>query len=153
MDRELLVDELRTIIEDYLKNNNLELVDISYRRTGRESALRILVDRPEGGINLETCAALNNEIGAILDEKKLLEENCILEVSSPGVDRPLKTKNDFSRCIYRQVRFFLKAEIEGKMELEGEITGVTETAVFIETKKVKIEIPISMVNFAKQLIW
>lgn len=152
MDRENLVNELKVIIEDYLESWNLELVDIFYRRAGRESVLKILVDKPEGGISLETCATLNNEIGVILDQGDLLKESYILEVSSPGIVRPLKTKNDFSRCIYRRVRVFLSGQIEGKSELEGEITGVTDASLFVETEKGKIEIPFSMVNFAKQIV-
>ena len=92
MDRPEITDELNNIIEDYLKNQNLDLVDLIYRYEGRDLVLRILVDKPQGGISVGECAHLNSEIGRIVDEKDILQQNYILEVSSPGLDRALKTK-------------------------------------------------------------
>lgn len=85
-----------------MKNQNLDLVDIIYRYEGRGLVLRVLVDKPEGGITLDECAGLNNEISRILDEKDMLQQRYILEVSSPGLDRPLNSKNDFLRCINKE---------------------------------------------------
>ncbi|MBM3249364.1 MAG: ribosome maturation factor RimP [Candidatus Omnitrophica bacterium] len=152
MDRERKREELKIAIEEYLKDKNIELVNLTFRHEGNSLVLRILADKPEGGITLEECALLNEAISLMLDEKGILQEKYILEVSSPGIDRPLLTRNDFSRCIYRNVKIFLKEPINGVWESEGTITGVTDTAVTIETDGESLEVPFSKINRAKQLI-
>lgn len=152
MDREAIINELMDTIGGYLHEQQLTLVDLVYRREGRGMVLRILVDRPEGGINLGECARLNSGISAMLDEKGIPDERYILEVSSPGLDRPLKTKNDFLRCINRRVRIFLSEEIENAWEVDGRITKADEMYVYVETEKGEIFIPLPKINRAKQII-
>lgn len=152
MQKDELVNELRPIIENYLKEVGKELVDLIYRYEGRDLFLKILADNLEGGITLEECAKLNNEIGKILEERNILEQSYILEVSSPGLDRPLKTKNDFSRCIDRKVKFFLKEPINGKIEWDATINKVEEDSIYVEIDGQISEFPLSKINKAKQII-
>ena len=152
MDRQEIIAELRNIIGDYLKIQGLDLVDLILRHEGRDSIVRILVDRPEGGITVGECAKLNIQISNLLDEKDILQTRYILEVASPGLDRPLKTKNDFLRCINRRVRFFLNESINGRVELEGLICKVENDSVYIESNNEIIEIPLTKINKAKRVI-
>lgn len=152
MDRQEIIAQLQNIIDDYLKIQGLHLVDLIYRHEGRDLIVRILVDRPEGGITVGECSELNNRITSLLDEKDILQTRYILEVASPGLDRPLKTKNDFLRCTNKRVRFFLNEPINGKIELEGLISKVENDSVYIESKNEIIEIPLIKINKAKQVI-
>ena len=152
MDRQEIIAELRNIIGDYLKIQGLDLVDLILRHEGRDSIVRILVDRPEGGITVGECAKLNIQISNLLDEKDILQTRYILEVASPGLDRPLKTKNDFLRCINRRLRFFLNESINGRIELEGLICKVESDSVYIESNNEIIEIPLTKINKAKRVI-
>ena len=152
MDRQAIAEELKNIIGEYLLNQGLELVDIICRNEGRDLILRILLDRPEGGITLDECARLNIQISNLLDEKDILQTRYILEVASPGLDRPLKAKNDFLRCINRKARFFFNEPINGKIELEGVISKVENESVFIESNDQVIEIPLTGINKVKQII-
>lgn len=152
MDKDALINELRVIVEDYLKSKSLDLVDILYRRQGREAVFKILVDKPEGGISIGDCAYINKEVSIILDEKDILKESYLLEVSSPGLDRPLKTKSDFSRCINREVRLFFNEHVNGKFEIEGIINNVGENSVFIDAQGQIIEIEFSKIAKAKQIV-
>lgn len=152
MDRQTLIEELKSMIQDFLKTKNLYLVDLIYRYEGKDLVLRILVDKPEGGISLDECAYLNNNIGEILDEKDIIQGRYILEVFSPGLDWPLKSKDDFLRCINRSVRFFLNELINGKLELEGTINKVGDDSVYIDIDGNTIEIPISKITKAKQIV-
>lgn len=152
MDRQAVISELTDIIQDYLKANGLDLVDLIYRYEGRGLFLRILADRPEGGITLDVCSRINNELGRILDEKDIIPAGYILEVSSPGADRPLKAKSDFLRCINRKAKFFLSESVKGKLELVGVITKVEGDLVYLEAEGEIIEIPINKINKAKQVI-
>lgn len=152
MDRRAIIGELKNIIGDYLKIQDLDLIDLIYRYEGRDLILRILVDKPQGGITLEECAQLNKQISNILDEKDILQTRYVLEVSSPALDRWLKTKSDFSRCINRKVRFFLNEAISGKMECEGIINKVENDAVCVDSDDKIIEIPLLKIIKAKQVI-
>lgn len=146
------MDELNRIIGDYLKNQGLDLVELLCRYEGRDLFLRILVDKPEGGISLDECASLNNELSRILDEQDILKEGYILEVSSPGLDRPLKNKHDFLRCLNRRARFFLLEPVKGKIELEGTISKVTDDSVYVNIETDIIEIPLIKINKARQAV-
>ena len=152
MDRQEIIAELRDIIGSYIKEQGLDLVDLVYRYEGKGLFLRILVDKPEGGISLDDCAYLNNEISRILDEKNILQERYILEVASPGLDRPLTTKKDFLRCMNKKARFFLNELVEERRELEGIINSVDDEAVYIDSQGRVIKIPLSKINKAKRVI-
>jgi ribosome maturation factor RimP len=150
MDKEALQNELQNIIGSYLKDQMLELIELIYRHEGRDLVLKVMADRPEGGISLGDCASLNREIGMILDEKNLIQGTYLLEVSSPGVDRPLKTKVDFLRCINREVRFFLKEPVGDKLEWAGIIKKIEGESVFIDIEDTFLEIPLARINKARQ---
>jgi len=128
------------------------LVDLIYRYEGRALVLRVLVDRPQGGILLDECARLNNQISRVLDESNLLQTRYILEVSSPGLDRPLKTKYDFLRCTDKRVRFFLASPLNGKIELDGIIKDADDEAVHIDINGEIIAVSLISINKAKQVI-
>ena len=152
MDRYEITQQLEAVIAEYLSGCGLELVELIYRRELSGQVLRVLTDKPEGGISIGECAQLNRKLGAVLDEKGLLQEGYVLEVSSPGLDRPLSTKRDFLRCKDKLVKFFLREPVEGKVEWDGEIISVDDFAVHINIKDRPLSIPLASVNKAKQII-
>lgn len=161
-----LTSELSLLLKDYLGSLNFVFVDIICRYEEGNLVLRILADRsedhglasfgqshkPEGGINLDECARLNRDIGMLLDEKDIIRERYILEVSSPGLDRPLKTGEDFSRLLNKKAKFFLSEAVNGKLEWDGLINKVSQESVFIITKEGTIEAPLLKINKAKLII-
>jgi ribosome maturation factor RimP len=152
MYREEIRLELRELITQYLSNKGLDLVDVVLRYEGRDLFLRILTDRPEGGITLEECSAINSELGQMIEEKDILSGRYILEVSSPGLDRPLKTRADFFRCLKRRIRVFFNEEYEGKMEDEGWVVAVSDEMLTMETGTGIKEIPLIKIRIGKQVI-
>ena len=152
MDRQAKISELKTIMQDYLKAKDYDLVEFIYRYEGRDLILRILADRPQGGITIEECADLNKELSNILDENDTLQERYILEVSSPGLDRPLFTKNDFMRCINKKVHLFFNEQVNQKSELEARIVEAGEEVVKVDIDGNISEIPIAKIRKAKQVI-
>jgi len=153
MYRENLAGEISVFLEDFLKTRGIDLIDVIHRYEGSDLVLRILVDRPEGGITIGDCAELNRELSTAFDEKNILQENYILEVSSPGLDRTLKVEKDFLRVLNKNVKFFLSENIAGKLEWDGIIKSVNEGKVTIETiKEGNLEIPLEKINKAKRII-
>ena len=152
MGRDLLTEELDLSLRDYFRSAGFILVETILRYEGGVLVLRILADRPEGGINMDECAILNRDIGRFLDEKDIIRDRYILEVASPGLDRALRTKEDFSRFLNEKVRFFLNNPINGKIEWDGLIARVEEESVFVNINGENVEVPFIKINKAKLII-
>lgn len=120
-----VVETLREIISEILEVRGTELVDLIYRREGGKFVLRVLADTPEG-ITLNECADLNRIIGETLDERDLIQESYILEVASPGLDRPLVLPRDFERVLGKPVRLLLKRPLSGQTDVTGVLEKVNE---------------------------
>jgi ribosome maturation factor RimP len=142
-----LLDKIRQMTAAHLSGAGYELVDASLSVSRAGIALRFLVDRPSGGISLAECVALNEELGALLDKENVIE-SYTLEVSSPGIDRPLVNEKDFLRVLGRRIRVFLKEPLAGKIEYEGTLENVKENSVFLSSG----EIPLDKIRKAKQVI-
>ncbi len=153
MDKETIIAELKGMLTDFLKAGQVELVDLACNYQGKGLVVRILVDYPESGISIGECAALNREIGLLLEEKNTIAQDYILEVSSPGIDRPLITASDFRRSLNRKARVFLKEQWDGIWELEGIISRVEGDSVYIAGKEGKItELPLLKIRSAEQVL-
>ncbi len=152
MDKQEIISELKNIVEGYLSTKDLDLVDLIYRYEGRDLVVRILADRPEGGISLGECAKLNSEISRILDEKDILQQGYLLEVSSPGLDRPLSSKKDFLRCLGKKVKIFLREPLNGKFELQGLINNADDDSVTIDYEARAVKVALNMISKAKQIV-
>lgn len=152
MDKAAYIEQLKEVIGSLLKQRGIDLVDLIYRYEGGGLFLRALIDKPQGGITLGECSFLNNDIGNILDEKDVIQEKYILEVSSPGLDRPLATERDFLRCLNKQAKFFLLEAAGGKIEWQGTIQKLENGCVLIDAKGRPVLIPLSKIRKAVQLI-
>lgn len=101
--RDDICDQVRTLVQPIIASMHLELVDVEFKRTGREAALRLFIDR-EGGVTLDDCAALSRELSTLLDVEDIIPCEYSLEVSSPGLDRPLKSVADYERFCGRLIK-------------------------------------------------
>lgn len=130
----------------------LDLIELNVRRQGRDYAIEILTDRPVGGITMKECTTVNRRMGESIDATATLPaEEYTLEVSSPGLDRPLKTRKDFLRVVNLEIHFYLNGPWQGKHEHTGVLTEITDSAVVVNTEKYGIiEIPIE--NIVKALV-
>lgn len=152
MDYKIFAEELRKIIAPFIEQEELELIELKFILSGSASLVRLLVDKKQGGIRLGDCAGLNRKIGAALENNACLQHRFILEVSSPGIDRPLKTKDDFLRCLNKNVKFFLKEQINGKIEYQAEVVNADDAAVVIKNEDGNLLIPLPVINKARQAI-
>jgi ribosome maturation factor RimP len=125
-----LAKELKEKLSPLVKEENLELVNLEFFSGGPRSILRIYVDKP-GGVTIDDCADLSRKISDFLDMEDLIPNKYSLEVSSPGLDRPLVNRDDFIRRKGEKVRVFLKEPIEGKWELVGEIKNLQEETLYL----------------------
>lgn len=146
-----MLNRIKEIAIQCLQQHGLELVEVSCHGKNRPT-LRMLIDYPQGGINIEECAAMNDVISRALDETDIFIGGYILEVSSPGVDRPLKNKSDFLRVRNKKVRCFLKEPLDFKTEIEGLVGEAAEDYVTIISPQGNINLAYADITKAKQVI-
>jgi len=130
MDNEQLVNKIKGLISDIFQREGIELVELSYRRGNEGMVLTFLVDKPDG-ITLEECSWLNHEIDRLLDKSRIVNERYLLEISSPGLDRPLRTREDFIRAIGKPVRIISRLPVDGRDVHSGELYGINDRDIVI----------------------
>ncbi|GLO66031.1 MULTISPECIES: ribosome maturation factor RimP [Oceanobacillus] len=144
-----LTEELVTPI---LEEKNLELVDIEYVKEGKNWFLRVYIDK-EGGIDIMECGEVSELLSEKLDESDPITEAYFLEVSSPGVERPLKHKEDFDSSIGKNIFVKLYEPIDGSKEYEGTLQSFDGEIVTMEykvkTRKKQVEIPYNKIAKAR----
>lgn len=142
-------DKVEAIVEALLKAEGLELIDLEFRKEGRGWVLRIFMDKP-GGVTLDDCAEISRQLGDRLEVDDLIPHAYILEVSSPGLDRPLKKEKDFLRSIGKLIQFSTNAPFEGQTFFKGILLNYQAAGCLslAETKKIW-EIPVGSVAKAR----
>lgn len=101
--QEKILTQIEALLLPILDDLGFELVDLLLQQDGRQLALRIFIDKP-AGINLDDCATVSREVGAVLEIDDPIRSSYRLEISSPGLDRPLKRPADFERFAGRKVK-------------------------------------------------
>jgi ribosome maturation factor RimP len=127
-----LSERVRSLAEPVLTRLGAELVDVEVKQ-GRTQHVRVIADKP-GGIDLDTCAQVSSELGRMLDVDDPVPGRYMLEVSSPGLDRPLKTPADFRRNVGKQVKVVMAKE-----QFEGIIEEVREDVVVVSGRETSYE--------------
>ncbi len=120
-----------SLVMPIITANNFELVDVEYVKEAGNWYLRVYVDK-EGGITVDDCEIVSRALSDKLDEKDFIEEAYILEVSSPGLGRPLKKDKDFDRSIGKEVELKLYRAIDKQKDFSGILVSYNQEAVNIE---------------------
>ena len=141
MQLDRLLQELQKVIDPILRSQGVELVDLEYQRESCGWVLRIYIDREEG-INVENCADLSRELGSILEVRDLIPDFYTLEVSSPGLTRPLKRPEDYNKYRNRLVKIKTFAPIEGRKNFKGILQSLEDENVYIQVEGRILEIPL-----------
>lgn len=132
------LEEIRAFLQPYADRTGVEIVDIEWN--DRESTLTVFIETEEG-VDLDTCEKFHNAILEPIDElDPTYDKPYTLNVSSPGLDRPFKTRRDFERNLGREVEIKLYAPIKGEKYIEGFMTAFDVNSVTIKTEKEEIKI-------------
>jgi len=128
-------EQVRPLLEAKIAELGVELFDARFFGASQRSILRITIDRA-GGVSIEDCERVSGAAGALLDEQNFFDgKPYTLEVSSPGIDRPLKTERDFSRIAGRDVTLHLSVAVGGKKSLCGTVVGCADGVLVVGTGK------------------
>jgi ribosome maturation factor RimP len=141
-------EKIQRLVRPIVEAEEMELVDVEYKK-GQNSVLRIFIDKPEG-VNVSDCTKISTQVGAFLDIEDLIENNYVLEVSSPGLDRPLKNKADYDRNKGKLIKVSLYAPLEGKKTFIGRSISAGDQKVLLKEKSDKvIDIPFAAIAKGK----
>ncbi len=127
---------------------NLELVDVEYTKEAGRYYLRVFIDKP-GGVTLDDCQALSERLDVLLDEKDPIPNAYVLEVSSPGIERPLKKAQDFRRFAGRLARIKTFAPIEGRKQFIGRLLGASDQEVRLQIDDQVVAIALERIASAR----
>ena len=128
---EKIIDNVREILDPLLLEGGLELVDIQYRREGRGKMLRIYIDK-QGGVTIVDCTKISRELGILLDVHDIVPGPYTLEVSSPGLDRPLKKPKDFERFKGKKVKIKTNKDIQERKVFVGRLLDFINGVASVE---------------------
>ncbi len=145
--QEEIVDRIARVVNPVLEDEQLELVEIEFRPSGKRWLLRVFIDK-EGGATIGDCEHVSRELDRLLDVEDVIDHPYVLEVSSPGLTRPLKTKMDFERYRGKLCRIVTRTPVQGKNEFTGQIVGVTEDMVEVKTRMDVYSVPICAIKKA-----
>ncbi|HMK76648.1 MAG TPA: ribosome maturation factor RimP [Thermodesulfobacteriota bacterium] len=139
-----IVDRVRAIADPIISDEGMELVDVEYRRESKGWVLRLYLDKG-GGVTLEDCSRISQEIGRSLDVEDLIQIPYTLEVSSPGLTRPLKTEKDFMKYRNSLIKVKTLDPIQNRRQFKGRLLGVSANQIEMEAEGGIFQIPLSNV--------
>jgi len=142
---------LADIVGPVIEGLGFELVRIRLMG-GRTRTLQIMADRPDGGIDVDDCAAISTAVSAVLDVEDPVEDNYVLEVSSPGIDRPLTRLKDFEMWSGWDARIETTELIDGRRRFKGTLAGIEGNEVLIVVEEGTIGLAFDWLSDAKLML-
>ena len=151
MGAETVVDKVRAIAERVAAGYGLEIFDVQFRREAPGMVLRVQIDRPgaaakeDDSVSVGDCASVSRDLSAIFDVEEVVPTAYTLEVSSPGLDRPLRRLDDYRRFTGRLAKIVMREKVDGQGFFRGTIAGVEGQDVLINgddrrTHRVPLEV-------------
>lgn len=143
---EFAIEKIEQFANTLLPSMGLELVEVQFRREGHGWVLRLFIDC-EQGITVDHCADVSREISHYLDVEDLIDHQYHLEVSSPGLERPLKRPADYARFVGRKVKIKVREPIEGRSVLSGILEATFDHGIELSLEgDSRVSIPYSIIR-------
>jgi ribosome maturation factor RimP len=145
-----LPPELAEKIESIVTGFGFVIFLTNFFYQGKTRVIRLLIDKPTGGISIKECSDVNRKLNEFLDEEFGPEGDFSVEVSSPGLDWPLREKKDFQRVILKNIRIELKQQEAGKNELSGMLREVRDDSLILDVGNESLEVRFENINRASE---
>ena len=139
-----VTEKVEFLLRGAVEEQGLELVHVQYLSRQRSPLLRVYIDKP-GGVTLEDCQTVSRQAGVLLDVEDLISDRYVLEVSSPGLDRPLFRVEDYLRFSGREVRLVTRQKIDSRRKFTGYIRELRDGVVELNCQDKTYQIPFGMI--------
>jgi ribosome maturation factor RimP len=144
-----LADLVRPLGTDAARQEGVELVDVEFRRESAGWVLRVFIDKA-GGVSLDDCKRVSEVVGTLLEVEDLIPHAYTLEVSSPGLTRPLQSPGDWSRSVGSLVKIVTRQAMAGRQAFVGRLLEVLPASVRIDVDGEAIEVPTDLIARARR---
>ena len=151
MTKASIVESIIELIEPVIQEESLELVDVEYKKLGKTWTLRVYIDKDQG-ITVDDCQKISRQIEDMIEIEDLIANQFVLEVSSPGLDRPLKKEKDFLKYQGKRVEVKTFAPIENRRNFKGVIGGCQEHILHLNLENGPVKIPLDNITQARLII-
>ncbi|MFC1589466.1 ribosome maturation factor RimP [Pseudomonadota bacterium] len=142
------VSHLWELFEPVVQGMGYELIEIEYQPNPNYGVLRLYIDK-DSGIEVDDCSAVSRQISAILDVEDPVPGKFNLEVSSPGMDRPLRRLEDFQRFVGEEVKVKTGMPFDGQRNFKGLLNGIEDDLVIIECENKEVRLPVTAIDKAR----
>ncbi|MCM1567512.1 MAG: ribosome maturation factor RimP [Dehalobacter sp.] len=142
-----ILNKVRSLAEPLVMELGLEFVDVEYVKEGAYWYLRLYIDK-EGGVEIDDCAEVSHRINEVLDKENPIPQAYMLEVSSPGIERPLRKREDYIKYTGKLVSINTTEVFEGYNRFTGNLKGLADDQVILEYEGREIAIPLSLIEKA-----
>lgn len=139
---------LRQMLEPGVRALGCELVDVEYTAAHGRNVLRVYIDHPQG-VTVDHCARVSRQVSALLDVEDPIPEAYVLEVSSPGLDRPLVKREDFERYAGEVVKVRMLEAVQGRRNFKGTLVGIEGEVVLVDVDKERFSLPMKHIERAR----
>lgn len=139
-------ERVTKLLEPVVEGLGYELVGVEFQ-PGKQGLLRVYIDQAEG-IEVDDCACVSHQVSGVLDVEDPIAGEYLLEVSSPGTDRPVFKTADYERFVGEQVRIRLHGRIDGRRKLRGRLLGLRDDQVVIEDQGEEVAVPVTEIDRA-----
>ncbi len=142
-----IISNIKELLEPILYENNLELFDIEFNASGHRGVLRVFIDK-EDGVTIDDCTQVSRELGTLLDVHEIVPNSYTLEVSSPGLTRPLRKPSDYLRYKGKTIMIKTIEEIDNRNVFMGKLIDFVDETVSIQAKGANYLIPYNKIEKA-----
>lgn len=151
MGKNSIAQSVTELVEPVIREEGLELVDVEYKKEGQGWYLRIYIDK-KGGVTVDDCQKVSRRIEDMIEIDEIVNSAYILEVSSPGLDRPLKKEKDFLRSLGKKIRVTTYSPVNNQRNFVGIIKDLSNETLYLEVNEAPIAIPLATIANAKYVL-
>lgn len=151
MDRETILRRVDEIVTPVLANLGYELIERELILESGRWVLRLYIDK-EGGVTIDDCERASRGIETLIEVEGIVPEHYVLEMSSPGLDRPLRRKQDFEKYSGSEIRLKTEFKIDGRMNYKGTLKGIAGDDILMQIDGIDFKIPISALAKARVIL-
>ena len=151
MGKDSVIQSVIGLIEPIIHGENLDLVDVEYKKEGKYWYLRVYIDK-KGGVFIEDCQKVSRQIEDMIQIDEIINSAYILEVSSPGLDRPLKKEKDFIRSLGTKVKVTTYSPIDKQRNFVGVIKDISNQTLGLDVNGALVAIPLEIIANAKLVL-
>jgi ribosome maturation factor RimP len=144
-------NKLSNLLEPAANGLGFELVRVSIQGTGKPT-VQVMAERPDRTMSVDDCAKLSREISTVLDVEDPIPGEYVLEVSSPGIDRPLTRPKDFEDFKGFEARVTTKDQVDNRKRFKGRLLGLTGETIHIKTQEGDVELELNNIDKAKLVL-